>query len=99
MKTYRLIFLRKAAREWNKLESPVRQQFEKKLGERLVHPRVPGDQLREYADCYRIKLRKAGYRLIYRVRGDEMVVAVVRIGKRDKGQVYVGLGDRLADDE
>lgn len=36
------------------------------------------------ADCYKIKLRQAGYRLIYRVDDDVVTVSVIAVGKRDK---------------
>lgn len=39
-------------------------------------------------DCYKIKLRKAGYRLIYEVRDLEIVVSIVAIGKRKRNEVY-----------
>src|SRR3546814_3554211 len=45
--TYRLTFLRDAKKEWEKLASPLRKQFEKKLRERLTRPRVPADRLQD----------------------------------------------------
>jgi mRNA interferase RelE/StbE len=39
-------------------------------------------------DCYKIKLRRAGYRLVYQVRDKDIVVSVVAVGKREKNQVY-----------
>jgi mRNA interferase RelE/StbE len=39
-------------------------------------------------DCYKIKLRSAGYRLVYQVRDDELVVSVVAVGKRERHAVY-----------
>ncbi len=39
-------------------------------------------------DCYKIKLRSAGYRLIYRVDDDVVFVTVIAVGKRDKQKVY-----------
>lgn len=99
MRSYRLIFLRKAAREWNKLGATIRRQFERKLAERLVNPHVPADRLSDHPHCYKIKLKKAGYRLLYRVHDDRLVVAVVRIGQRERGQVYDDLGERLAEEE
>jgi mRNA interferase RelE/StbE len=37
---------------------------------------------------YKIKLRDAGYRLIYEVHDDFLIVLVVAIGRRDKSEVY-----------
>ena len=39
-------------------------------------------------DCYKIKLRGAGYRLVYRVEDERIVILVVAIGKRERGNVY-----------
>ncbi len=80
MATYRLTFLRDAKKEWDKLARSTRQQFEKKLAERLNHPRVPSAKLRDLPNCYMIKLRAAGYRLIYRVDDGRIVVVVIAIG-------------------
>jgi mRNA interferase RelE/StbE len=46
-------------------------------------------------DCYKIKLRKAGYRLVYEVRDEEVVVLVVAIGKRERNAVYKTAAKRL----
>ena len=46
-------------------------------------------------DCYKIKLRSAGYRLIYQVRDLEILVSVVAVGKRDRNQVYNIAAKRL----
>jgi mRNA interferase RelE/StbE len=99
LSSYRLVFLKKATREWNKLGATIRQQFERKLAERLLNPRVSGDRIDNYAPCYKIKLKRAGYRLIYRVDDDRVVVVVVKIGQRERGEVYEGLAQRLAHPE
>ena len=49
------------------LDKSVRNQLAKKLAERLVAPRIASASLSGMADCYKIKLRSAGYRLVYRV--------------------------------
>lgn len=88
MTTYRLTFLRDAQKEWDKLGADVRNQFAKKLRERLSNPRIASAKLRDLPDCYKIKLRAAGYRLVYRVYDDRVVVQVVAIGRRDRNLVY-----------
>lgn len=93
--TYKLRFLPVALKEWEKLGSPVRTQFKKKLAERLVNPRVPADKLRGYESVYKIKLRSAGYRLAYEVVDDELLVYVLAVGKREKGQAYSLLKKRI----
>ena len=74
----------KALKELRKLDGAVRLQFLKKLEERQGRPRVPGDALHGMKDCYKIKLRGAGYRLVYRVEDDRIVILVLATGKRGK---------------
>lgn len=40
------------------------------------------------ADCYKIKLRGVGYRLVYRVDEEAVFVTVIAVGRRDRSQVY-----------
>jgi mRNA interferase RelE/StbE len=86
--TYRLVFKTAAKKEWDKLDSTIRQQFKKKLVERIKNPRVESSRLNGMQDCYKIKLRSAGYRLVYAVRDEELVVSVVAVGKRERNHVY-----------
>jgi mRNA interferase RelE/StbE len=85
---YRLLFKTEAKKEWDKLDSAIRVQFKKKLAERLEAPRVESARLSGLRDCYKIKLRSAGYRLVYQVRDEEVVVSVVAVGKRERNAVY-----------
>ncbi|MDE0155921.1 MAG: type II toxin-antitoxin system mRNA interferase toxin, RelE/StbE family, partial [Gammaproteobacteria bacterium] len=39
--TYRLKFLPTALKEWNKLAPTIKNQFKKKLAERIKNPHVP----------------------------------------------------------
>jgi mRNA interferase RelE/StbE len=71
--TYRLKFIPAALKEWNKLGSAVKSQFKKKLADRLKQPRVLADKLSGYDAVYKIKLRSAGYRLVYEVVDDELI--------------------------
>ena len=94
--TYRLKFLPAALKEWEKLGAPIKNQFKKKLAERLENPRVPADKLSGYDSIYKIKLRSAGYRLAYEVVDDELIVYVLAVGKREKNKIYSSLKRRRA---
>lgn len=87
--TYDLAFVESALKEWRKLGSNIREQFKDKLRERLQHPHVPSARLHGLPDCYKIKLRAAGYRLVYQVDDKVVLVTVIAVGKRDKGLVYL----------
>ena len=39
-------------------------------------------------DHYKIKLRQAGYRLVYRVDDATITVLVIAVGKRERSEVY-----------
>ena len=82
--TYRLRFHELALTEWNKLDGSIKSQFKKKLAERLEQPRVKSSALSGMKDCYKIKLRQLGYRIVYRVDDDIVSVTVIAAGKRDK---------------
>jgi mRNA interferase RelE/StbE len=86
--SYSLEFVESALKEWRKLAPGIRDQLKSKLAERLQNPRVPSARLHGLPDCYKIKLRTAGYRLVYQVNDKVVVVTVVAVGKRDKGLVY-----------
>ena len=86
--TYRLVFKTAAKKEWDNLETSIREQFKKKLADRIKKPRVDSARLSGMQDCYKIKLRSAGFRLVYQVRDNELVVSVVAVGKRERNHVY-----------
>ena len=88
MRTYRLEFLPSARKEWDKLGATIRQQFVKKLRERLERPRIPASALHGMPDHYKIKLRQLGYRLVYRVDDRVITVTVVAVGRRERNEVY-----------
>jgi len=67
--TYKLAFNESALKEWKKLGHTVREQFKKKLAERLQNPWVPASQLHGRKDQFKIKPCGAGYRLVYSVNG------------------------------
>ncbi len=93
--SYELAFKESALKEWQKLDESVRRQFKKKLAERLENPRVESDRLRSLVDCYKIKLRNAGYRLVYQVDDGKILVIVVAVGRRDRLTVYRSAAKRI----
>ncbi|WFE68611.1 type II toxin-antitoxin system RelE/ParE family toxin [Thiomicrospira sp. R3] len=91
---YSLEFDQRALKEWQKLDSSIRSQLKKKLAQILENPKIESNRLRELENCYKIKLRQSGYRLIYQVQDERVVVLVIAIGKRDKEQAYKGAKHR-----
>lgn len=93
---FRLRFLPEALDEWKALDGSVREVLRKALKKRLEQPRTPGAQLHgDLRDCYKIKLRKQGYRLVYRVEDDVLIVLVLTIDKREDMAAYRSAVKRL----
>jgi mRNA interferase RelE/StbE len=92
--TYEIEFLQSALKEWKKLDANTREQFRKKLKERCENPRVPSAKLHDAKDRYKIKLKSAGYRLVYEVEDRRLVVLVIAIGRRDRMRAYEAAKNR-----
>lgn len=93
---YRLKFLPEALEEWNRLDGSVKTLMRQMLKKRLQQPHVPGSKLKgELKHCYKIKLRKQGYRLVYSVEDDALVVLVLAVDKREDLAAYMSAIKRL----
>lgn len=92
--SFELEFLEEALSEWKRLDGSVRDQFKKKLAERLTEPRIPSVKLFGQPDRYKIKLRTIGYRLVYELIDKRLIVLVVAVGRRDRNAVYRAAGKR-----
>ena len=94
--TYRLKFVPSAWTEWQALDGSVKEPLRKLLKKRLNNPHMPGAALHgELAGFYKIKLRKQGYRLVYGVEDDALVVMVMAVDKREDSAVYRAALSRL----
>jgi mRNA interferase RelE/StbE len=95
---YRLQFHPAAWEEWKGLDGSVKKPLKKLLEKRLDNPHVPGGELtRDLHGCYKIKLKKQGVRLVYRVQDDALIVMVMAVDRREEGIVYRSAITRLAD--
>ncbi len=93
---HRLKFLPQALKEWEALDGSVKEPLRKLLKKRLDNPHVPGSELHgELKGFYKIKLRKQGLRLVYRVLDDAIVVMVMAIDRRENSDVYESVVKRL----
>ncbi|RMQ43487.1 RelE toxin [Pseudomonas cichorii] len=93
--TYSLEFDARAFKEWQKLGDTVRLQLKKKLATVLENPRIEANRLHSLPNCYKIKLRSSGYRLVYQVIDQEVVVFVVAVDQRAREQAYRKAAERL----
>jgi mRNA interferase RelE/StbE len=95
LRTYDLEFHELALKEWRKLDGSIQAQFKKQLTRRLQAPHVASARLHgSLKDTYKIKLRDAGYRLVYEVIDRRLVVVVIAVGRRDHDTVYLQAAGR-----
>ncbi|MDX8390567.1 MAG: type II toxin-antitoxin system RelE/ParE family toxin [Mariprofundaceae bacterium] len=94
--SYELEFLSEALREWKALDATVKKQFKRKLAERLIEPSIQSSCLSGSKNRYKIKLRAAGYRLVYEVLENKLVVVVIAVGKRERQAVYKTASKRVS---
>lgn len=95
---YRLFFVPSALQEWRDLDGSVKEPLRRILRKRLNNPHVPGGALRGNLEgYYKIKLRKQGYRPVYFVKDDALIVMVMAVDKREDGIVYRSVIARLAE--
>ncbi len=86
---YELHFHPPALKEWKKLSQELLEQFKKQLRRLLENPHVISAKMSgQLKDCYKIKVHQAGYRLVYQVNDNEMILLVIAVGKRNKNKVY-----------
>lgn len=96
MTIYRLKFLPSAHKEWIRLDKTIRTQLQKKLSRIILNPHIPSARLSGWQGVYRIKLRKAGIRLIYKVAEEAITIFVVAVGRRENDEIYEIAGRRLS---
>lgn len=93
--TYTVKFREDALKEWHKLDNTIQQQFAKKLKKCCENPHIPSEKLRGIKDCYKIKLRASGFRLVYQVIDNQLIIAIVAVGKRERSDVYALASERM----
>ena len=86
---YKLKFLPEALKEWHELDGSIKLILRKSLKKRLQEPKVPGSELHgDLKNCYKIKLLKHGYRLVYTIEDQDLVVLVLAVDKRENSIAY-----------
>ncbi|QDX99120.1 type II toxin-antitoxin system RelE/ParE family toxin [Pectobacterium carotovorum subsp. carotovorum] len=93
--SYSVKFREDALKEWLKLDKTIQQQFAKKLKKCCENPHIPSAKLRGMKDCYKITLQASGFRLVYEIIDDILVIAVVVVGKRERSGVYHLASERM----
>lgn len=93
---FNIEFDERALKEWQKLDKTIQEQFKKKLKQLQNNPHIKALRLSgDLSNCYKIKLQTSGFRLIYQVINEEIVILVIAIGKREDKKVYGTANTRL----
>jgi len=81
--------------------APFASSLKKKLEKIIQNPHIPASRLSGFGinECYKIKLRQSGYRLVYEVLDGRLVVMVVGVGKREKNKIYRAVKSRIEQDD
>lgn len=91
---YKIHFTETSLKEFKKLGATIQAQFKKKLKTLQSNPHIPSARLHgDLANCYKIKLRSAGYRLVYEVKDDMLIIVVIAVAKRQT--IYDTAKERL----
>jgi len=86
---YELKFDPDALREWNKLDKSIKKGILPILERRLENPVIEGARLSgDLRNCFKIKSKNSGYRLIYTVQENILIVTVISVGKRQDLAAY-----------
>jgi mRNA interferase RelE/StbE len=93
---FRIQFIKESAKDWDKLDNSVKLELKKNLQPLLQNPIVESSRLKgDLSDCYRIRAPKSGYRLIYKVENEALVILVIAVGKREDEEVYRSAAIRM----
>lgn len=91
---YKIHFTETSLKEFKKLGATVQAQFKKKLKALQTNPHIISAKLHgDLANCYKIKLRSAGYRLVYQVKDDMLIIIVIAVAKHQT--IYDTATERL----
>lgn len=92
---YKIHFTETSLKEFKKLDATVQAQFKKKLKALQTNPHIISAKLHgDLANCYKIKLRSAGYRLVYQVKDDMLIIIVIAVAKHQT--IYDTATERLS---
>lgn len=96
-KQYRLQFHTEALKEWHKLDGSIKKPLKNLIQKRLETPSAPGAALAgALSGCYKIKLRRQGYRLVYTLDETKGIMIVLAVGRRDADAAYLAAAQRVA---
>lgn len=94
--TFNVVFDERAFKEWNKLDRSIQLQFKKKLKKLQINPYIESAKLSgSLSGCFKIKLRSSGFRMVYQVIDELIIIKVLAVGKRESLNVYNDAKQRI----
>lgn len=103
---YELRFIKKAQKEYEKLDGSVKVQVNKGLAKLRTRADTIGKELENKRNmklhgCRELKFKGSGIRVIYRITGKQEheleIVMVLGIGDRDEDKAFKEASERLAE--
>lgn len=104
-KEFDVIFIEDAKVDYQKLDGSQKKLIDIALAKMKSRANVLGEELTKKGDtnligCRRIKFRKIGIRIVFRIVGNQAEIAeIIAIGKRQKDEVYKKATKRLRNTE
>ncbi len=96
---YKVEFLPEAAREFEALDGSLKRVVAKQIDKLAERPELGeplgkrmGIDLTGYRKTY---FGKKGYRIVYEILRDRLVVLIIGIGKRERAEIYQEVARRL----
>jgi mRNA interferase RelE/StbE len=96
---YKVEFLPQAAREFDALDGSLRKIAAKQIDKLAERPEL-GEPLGkrmgiDLTGYRRIYFAKKGYRIVYEIQRQRLVVLIIGIGKRERAEIYREVARRL----
>ncbi len=96
---YRVEFLREAAREFEALDGSLKKVAAKQIDKLAERPELGeplGKRLGIDLTGYRkIYFGKRGYRIVYEIQQQRLVILIIGIGRRERAEIYREVAQRL----
>ncbi len=96
---YRVEFLPEAAREFEALDGSLKKVAAKQIDKLAERPELGepwgkrmGIDLTGYRKIY---FGKTGYRIVYEIQQQKLVILIIGIGKRERAEIYGEMAQRL----
>jgi len=93
-KKFEAVFIEEAKKDYKKLDGSIKKLVNVALSKMEERADELGEELTSkhglnLIGCRKIKFRKAGIRLVYRIVGDKAEIAeIIIVGKREDNEVY-----------